>query len=95
MPFPVPDAPEVMNDLAWLLTTASDEHLRDPKEAATLAAAAYKVTREREPIFLDTLAASQAASGQFEQALASQKRAVELASSPTGIFASAAKSIQS
>jgi len=69
-----------MNDLAWLLTTAADAKVRDAKEGAELAAAAYTFSRGREPLYLDTQAAALAAAGQFEQALAKQREAIAVAS---------------
>jgi tetratricopeptide (TPR) repeat protein len=74
-----PDWPDAMNDLAWLLVTAPDEKLRDYKEAAALAGGAYQTSREREPLFLDTMAAAQAQTGDFKGALATQQRAIEVA----------------
>jgi tetratricopeptide (TPR) repeat protein len=72
-----PNDPRIANNLAWLYATCARAELRDSARALELAqmacAAGEDCTR------LDTLAAAQAACGQFEQAVASQQRALELA----------------
>ncbi len=67
------------NDLAWILSTAADDSLRDGAEAVRLAEAGCRATGFSEPALLDTLAAAQAEVGQFEQAQQSARRAIDLA----------------
>ncbi len=66
------------NALAWLLATSYDEKVRNPGEALTLAegntGTPNKVT------YLQTLAAAQAASEKFPEAIATIKQAIEFLS---------------
>jgi tetratricopeptide (TPR) repeat protein len=70
------------NDLAWLLATTADEELYDPQRALDLAETACTQTRMRNPNCLDTLAAAQAANGNFSAAVQSAESA--LRSAPEG-----------
>lgn len=74
-----PDWPEPMNEIAWIVATRPDARARDPKESVRLAERAAKLTGNREPVILDTLAAAYAASGDFERATGTAHRAVALA----------------
>ena len=65
--------------LAWILATAPDENVRRPKEAVALASSAVSATAGEVPELLDTLAAAQAAAGNFREALAQIGAAVKLA----------------
>ena len=65
--------------LAWILATAPDENVRRPKEAVALASAAVSATAGEVPELLDTLAAAQAAAGNFREALEQIGVAIELA----------------
>jgi tetratricopeptide (TPR) repeat protein len=64
------------NDLAWLLATCWDEAVRDGKKAITAARQACELTEWKNPLFLDTLAATYAEAGQFAEAVEWQKKAV-------------------
>jgi tetratricopeptide (TPR) repeat protein len=68
-----------LNDLAWLLATSQDAALRNGSEAVALASHAVRLTREHEPMLLGTLAAAHAEAGDFDKAVETQQRAVELA----------------
>jgi Zn-dependent protease with chaperone function len=59
--------PVVLNNLAWLLVTAPDEHLRQKERALALARKAVKLNRS--PVFLDTLAEAYYANGFVNVAL--------------------------
>jgi hypothetical protein len=61
--------PVVLNNLAWLLTTAAKPELRDGKEAVRLATRAVELTESRQPVFIGTLAAACAQAGQFPAAV--------------------------
>jgi hypothetical protein len=61
--------PVVLNNLAWILTTASEPELRDGKEAVRLATRAVELTDSRRPLFIGTLAAACAQAGQFPEAV--------------------------
>jgi tetratricopeptide (TPR) repeat protein len=75
-----PDWPEPLNALAWLLATSPDPAIRGAEEALRLAGRAVELTGGRDPKVLDTLAAAQAAAGHFDEAVRTQRRAIELAS---------------
>jgi tetratricopeptide (TPR) repeat protein len=72
-----PDYADVQNKLAWLLATCSD--LSNPSRAVTLAERACQLTTNRAAANLDTLAASYAATGRFDDAVATARQAIELA----------------
>jgi tetratricopeptide (TPR) repeat protein len=69
----------VMNTLAWILATTADEDLRDVVRAISLSEKASELTNYKEAAVLDTLAAAYAASGNFEKAITTAGKAVELA----------------
>ncbi len=70
---------DALNNLAWLLATASDPSVRDPGEALRLAERAVSLSEGKQPNYLDTLAAAQAAAGRFGDAAATAARALDLA----------------
>jgi tetratricopeptide (TPR) repeat protein len=74
-----PDSFVVANELAWLLATHSNGEIRNPEEALKLATAAAQATKYRQADVLDTLAAAQAANGDFTTALETVNEAVKLA----------------
>ncbi|MFP4037366.1 MAG: tetratricopeptide repeat protein [Desulfobacteraceae bacterium] len=67
----------VMNNLAWLLLTAPDASIRDLDRALDLARKA--VEKERNPLFLDTLAEAYYADGDRRRALELIDEAISLA----------------
>ena len=74
-----PDWTEPMNELAWILATHPDAKERNPEEAVRLAERCAKISRHRQPVVLDTLAAAYASVGDFAKAVEVAERAVELA----------------
>jgi peroxiredoxin len=74
-----PDTAAVLNNLASVLVTASDRSLRNPGRALTIAEKAVALTGGRSAALLDTLAAAQAAGGDFQSAAATATRALETA----------------
>jgi protein O-mannosyl-transferase len=66
------------NDLAWLLATCPDAKLRNGTKAVELAQQAELLSGGRTPEVLDTLAAAYAEAGQFDRAVESAKRALNL-----------------
>jgi tetratricopeptide (TPR) repeat protein len=58
----------VLNNLAWILATASKPELRNGAEAVRLATRAVALTDARMPPFIETLAAAYAETGQFSKA---------------------------
>ena len=64
------------NNLAWILATSSEEQIRNPKEALKMANLLNQETDKKIPQVLDTLAASQAANGEFQMAVNTIKNAI-------------------
>jgi 4-amino-4-deoxy-L-arabinose transferase-like glycosyltransferase len=74
-----PDNPAVLNNLAWLLTTAATPDLRDGQAAVQLATRAVELTGYSKPVFIGTLAAAHAQAGQFPEAFKMAVAAAHLA----------------
>jgi tetratricopeptide (TPR) repeat protein len=72
-------SPAVLNNLAWLLATASDDTIRDGEEAVRLAEKACEVTSRKAPQILGTLAAAYAEQGSFSRAVESVQHAIQQA----------------
>lgn len=73
-----PDVVGPTTQLVWLLAAHPDPALRGPEDAVRLAEHAAKLTRQRDPRVLDVLAAAYASSGQFDRAVATADKAIEL-----------------
>jgi Zn-dependent protease with chaperone function len=69
-----PASPDLLNNLAWLLLTATDPKLRDPQRALLLA----RRSTEDKPLgsFLDTLALAHWANGSPDRAVAAEQEAI-------------------
>lgn len=74
-----PDAPLLLNDLAWLRATHPNAAARQGAEAVRLAERACQLTRRGEPFLLGTLAAAYAEAGRFEDAVRTAEEARGLA----------------
>ena len=70
--------------LSWILATHPDPSRRRPLEAVQLGRRVVRMTREQDPRMLDVLAAAQAATGDFEQAVATAQKAIRLAATRPG-----------
>jgi len=75
-----PNWPLPMNGLALILATHPNPAMRDPNQAIELAERADKLTNNRNPAVLNTLAASYASAGRFDQAVTTAQKALDLAS---------------
>ena len=64
------------NNLAWILATSSDQEIRNPEEALRIATQLSADTKNKVAQILDTLAAAQAANGQFRDAVKSASIAI-------------------
>lgn len=73
-----PDSPRFLNQLAWVLATSPDPTVRDGSQAVEVATRAASLTSYEDPIVLDTLAASYAEAGNFEEAAAKAEEALQL-----------------
>jgi Flp pilus assembly protein TadD len=71
-----PAQPQIQNNLASLLATASDASLRDGARAVALAEQANQSTGGGNPIILCTLAAAYAEAGRYDEACATARKAL-------------------
>lgn len=74
-----PDHPDTLNNLALIYATASDTAARNPKMALTLATRASTAANDQNSRYLDTVARSYAAGGDFTQAVAWENKAIQRA----------------
>ena len=74
-----PDHLPARNNLAWILATAPDAEIRQPMEAERLAREVCRATEYKLAEPLDTLAAAQAASNKFAEAMATIQRGLDIA----------------
>ncbi len=70
--------PGALNIRAWVLSTCPDEDYRNGKKALELAKKAVRLSEEKHPVYLDTLACAYAELGDFPEASAWLKKAIEL-----------------
>ena len=68
-----------LNNLAWLLATASDPRLRNGSQAVPLAEHACNLTKNQDAFFIGTLAAAYAEAGRFNDAVAAAQKARDVA----------------
>lgn len=71
-----------LNNLAWVLATTREDSLRNAPRALELADRASRAQDHVQPHLLVTLAAAQAAAGQFENALTTLENAAQLSGNP-------------
>ncbi|MGD0367149.1 MAG: tetratricopeptide repeat protein [Acidobacteriaceae bacterium] len=74
-----PSSVSATTGLAWLLATAPDASVRNGTEALSLAENANRLAPADDPDVFDALGAAWAENGQFTNAIASAKRALDLA----------------
>jgi TPR repeat protein len=68
--------PNAMNNLALLLATSKNPHVRNPQEAVSLATRA--VAAANNPDYLDTLAAAYFSNGQTDKAIETEQKALAM-----------------
>jgi Flp pilus assembly protein TadD len=73
-----PNNPAVLNDLAWALATDPDPALRNGSRAVQLSIHACDLTKYQQAQFIGTLAAAYAEEGQFDDAITTAEKAIEL-----------------
>ena len=71
--------PDALNSYAWLLATHKDDAIRNGHLAVELGERACELTKYEVPLFIGTLAAAYAETGQFDEAIKAGKRARDLA----------------
>ena len=74
-----PNSSQAQGGSAWLLATCPDSAVRNPELAIERARAVIEQGGENEAVNYDTLAAAQAAAGDFESAMDAVRQAIELA----------------
>jgi tetratricopeptide (TPR) repeat protein len=74
-----PDSPQVLNNLAWLLATCPDAHIRDGVQAVKYAGHACELTHYGAAPIVGTLAAACAEAGRYDDAIAAAQKACALA----------------
>jgi tetratricopeptide (TPR) repeat protein len=74
-----PDSVDVLNNLAWLLATCPDAHLRDGVQAVKHAERACELTHYGVTPLVGTLAAAYAEAGRYDDAIAAAQKACALA----------------
>lgn len=70
---------DAVNTLAWLMATQSDPSIRDGEQAVSLIEPVCQLLDAPPAALLDTLAATYAAAGRFEEAVATAQRALATA----------------
>jgi tetratricopeptide (TPR) repeat protein len=78
-----PDHPVVCNCLAWMLATRSDPQVRDAALAVALARRACQATAWKQPLILDTFAATLVVTDAFDEAVHWQVQAILLSTDET------------
>lgn len=73
-----PENFHILNNAAWLYATASDASLRDPKKALAYAQKAVALTNSAKSTLLDTLGESYYVNGRYDDAIATEKKAIAL-----------------
>ncbi|MDD5011956.1 MAG: tetratricopeptide repeat protein, partial [Phycisphaerae bacterium] len=76
------DNAEILNTLAWYLAVSNKAEIREPERAVELARRACELTNYSVAEILDTLAAAYAAAGDFDKAVETAEKAVQLCESP-------------
>ncbi|MGA2243228.1 MAG: tetratricopeptide repeat protein [Verrucomicrobiota bacterium] len=74
-----PDSLDVLNNLAWLLATSPDAHIRDGVQAVKYAERACELTHYGVTLLVGTLAAAYAEAGRYDDAIAAAQKACALA----------------
>lgn len=72
-----PDDAQAQKNMAWVLATSPEARIRDGPRAVELAERANKLTQNRDPIVLTTLAAAYAETGRFADAIKTAEAALK------------------
>lgn len=74
----IPDDDVMLNNAAWTYASAQDVSLRNPQKALEYARKAIAISKGEKPNFLDTLAEALYANGMFDEAVATEKKALSM-----------------
>lgn len=74
----VPDDDIMLNNAAWTYATAQDTSLRDPQKALDYARRAVAISKGKKAFILDTLAEALYANQLFDEAVATEKKALSM-----------------
>ncbi|MDL1966945.1 MAG: tetratricopeptide repeat protein [Deltaproteobacteria bacterium] len=74
-----PEMTQALYNLSWILASYEDKKYRNGEEAVRLAEKLCKITRYRQPLALDALAAAYAEAGRFTEAILTAQKGLELA----------------
>jgi protein O-mannosyl-transferase len=75
----LPDYPDALDGLAWILCTDANADFRNGTEAVKMSERACELTGRKDPVKLKTLAAAYAGAGRFEEAVRTIKEAIDAA----------------
>lgn len=73
-----PDTPQALNGLAWILATTPQSAIANADQAVKFADRASELTGYQNPVYLDTLAVTHAAAGNFQEAVQWAQKALTL-----------------
>jgi tetratricopeptide (TPR) repeat protein len=90
-----PEDSHVLNNLAWVLATSSDDSIRNAKRSIEIGLKACEVTKYLKPHILSTLAAGYAEAGEWETAIKWSTKAVELSKQEADISEQLDKELES
>jgi tetratricopeptide (TPR) repeat protein len=74
-----PNMTQALYNLSWILATHRDAEYRNGEDALKLAQRLCKITRYKQPLALDSLAAAYAEVGSFDDAVSTTKKAFKMA----------------
>ena len=74
-----PNMAQAIYNLSWILTSCEDERFRNGEEAVKLAERLYKIAPNNQPLALDALAAAYAETKEFDAAVLTAHKGLELA----------------
>ena len=76
-----PDSFDGLNSMSWLQAASMIDGIRNPQQAVDFALKACEVSEYRKPEAIDTLAVAYAAAGNFQKAIETAQKAIEVVNS--------------